>query len=275
MFEVLRHTQLLTQPVLIRRLLSVVTGAPHSLQRGRLVTDEGLRIASHRSAARRGTEVAEVAKTSVQWLDPAVAREGTSMQFTTFDAPYLERLRRGDAHTERHFAAYFGELIKLKLRRRLNAREAIEDVRQETFVRVLSLIREKDGVRQPERLGALVNSVCNLVLLEHYRAHSRVESSIDAQPQPEITDQKVSVSGHFEVDQTERAVREILGHLPERERRLLQSVLLDERDKDEVCAELGLTRDHLRVLVHRAKQSFKSSYMKRLGDMSGAARHDL
>jgi RNA polymerase sigma-70 factor, ECF subfamily len=47
---------------------------------------------------------------------------------------------------------------------------------------------------------------------------------------------------------------------------LLQSVLLDERDKDEVCAELGLTRDYLRVLVHRAKQSFKSSYMKSLGE---------
>jgi RNA polymerase sigma-70 factor, ECF subfamily len=41
-------------------------------------------------------------------------------------------------------------------------------------------------------------------------------------------------------------------------------VLLEERDKDEVCAELGLSREYLRVLVHRAKQSFKSWYLKRL-----------
>jgi RNA polymerase sigma-70 factor (ECF subfamily) len=39
-------------------------------------------------------------------------------------------------------------------------------------------------------------------------------------------------------------------------------VLLEERDKDEVCAELGLSRDYLRVLVHRAKQSFKAWYLK-------------
>jgi RNA polymerase sigma-70 factor, ECF subfamily len=206
-----------------------------------------------------------VAKTSVQWANPAAAREGPRLQFTAFDAPYLERLQRGDPGTERHFAAYFGELIKLKLRGRLNGREAIEDVRQETFARVVALVRAKDGVRQPERLGALVNSICNHVLLEYYRSHSRMESSIDAQPQRELIDEDVSVSGGFEVDETERAVREILGDLSERDRRLLQSVLLEERDKDEVCAELGLTRDYLRVLVHRAKQSFKLSYTKRLG----------
>jgi RNA polymerase sigma-70 factor, ECF subfamily len=205
------------------------------------------------------------AKTSVQWPDPTVARERARLQFTAFDAPYLERLQRGDAGTEDHFAAYFGELIKLKLRRRLNGKEAIEDVRQETFVRVLALVRSKDGVKQPERLGALVNSVCNHVLLEHYRSHRSSEGSLDAQPQREFVDQAVSVSGLVEVSETERLVQKILGDLSERDRRLLQSVLLEERDKDEVCAELGLTRDYLRVLVHRAKQSFKSSYTKRLG----------
>jgi RNA polymerase sigma-70 factor (ECF subfamily) len=53
--------------------------------------------------------------------------------------------------------------------------------------------------------------------------------------------------------------------LPERDRRLLLSVLLEERNKDEVCAEFGITREYLRVLLHRAKQSFKSFYISRLG----------
>jgi len=51
-----------------------------------------------------------------------------------------------------------------------------------------------------------------------------------------------------------------------RDRQLLQSVLLDDRDKDEVCAEFDITRDYLRVLVHRAKQSFKTFYINRLGE---------
>jgi RNA polymerase sigma-70 factor, ECF subfamily len=206
------------------------------------------------------------AKRSVQWVNSTVVRERARLQFTEFDASYLERLQRGDARTEKHFADYFGELIRLKLRSRLSSREAVEDVRQETFVRVLMLVRAADGVKQPERLGALVNSVCNHVLLEHYRSKRRVDSSLDEEPERAFIAEGASVSGLFEVDETERVVRKILGDLPERDRRLLQSVLLEERDKDEVCAELGLSRDYLRVLVHRAKQLFKSSYAKNLGE---------
>jgi RNA polymerase sigma-70 factor (ECF subfamily) len=184
------------------------------------------------------------------------------MQFTAFDAPYLERLQRGDAGTERHFAAYFGELIQLKLRARLSSKEAIEDVTQETFVRVLALVRAKDGIRQPERLGALVNSVCNYVLLEHYRSQRSTDSRLDDESEEALVDERISISGLLAVDETEQIVRRILGELSERDRHLLQAVLLEERDKDEVCAELGLSRDYLRVLVHRAKQSFKAWYLK-------------
>jgi len=190
------------------------------------------------------------------------------MQFVAFDAPYLERLQRGDAGTERHFVGYFGELIQLKLRTRLSSKEAVEDVTQETFVRVLALVRAKDGIKQPERLGALVNSVCNHVLFEHYRSHNRMDS-LDEETEQSFVDDRISVSGMLAVDETERAVRRILGDLPERDRRLLQAVLLEERDKDEVCTEMGLSREYLRVLVHRAKQSFKSWYLKRLSETQG------
>jgi RNA polymerase sigma-70 factor (ECF subfamily) len=196
-------------------------------------------------------------------VDPTLARKARRLQFTAFDATYLERLQSGDARTGQHFTAYFSELIKLKLRSRLQSRDAIEDVRQETFARVFALVRAKDGIKHPERLGALVNSVCNNVLLEHYRSNRRTDSRIDEEPEGDMVAEGVSASGRLEVDDAERVVRTILSGLPERDRRLLQSVLLEERDKDEVCAELGLSREYLRVLVHRAKQAFKASYMKR------------
>ena len=188
------------------------------------------------------------------------------MQFFAFDAAYLERLRSGDARTEEHFVSYFGELIQLKLRSRLSSREAIEDVRQETFVRVLGLVRSPNGLREPDRLGAFVNSVCNHVLLEHYRSKNKTESFLDSDAEATLVNHDPSALSLLETKDAQRIVHQILRELTDRDRRLLQSVLLEERDKDEVCNELGITRDYLRVLVHRAKQSFKTFYISRLGD---------
>jgi RNA polymerase sigma-70 factor (ECF subfamily) len=54
------------------------------------------------------------------------------------------------------------------------------------------------------------------------------------------------------------AVRRVIESLAPRERDLLSALFLEERDKDHVCAEMGVTRDYLRVLVHRAKSQFKA-----------------
>src|ERR1700745_4005322 len=96
---------------------------------------------------------------------PAVPR-GKLLQFQDFDESYVERLRSGDFRTQEHFVAYFSELIQLKLRARLRTPQAIEDVRQETFARVLTALRSPGGIRQPERLGPFVNSICTNGLLE-------------------------------------------------------------------------------------------------------------
>jgi RNA polymerase sigma-70 factor (ECF subfamily) len=42
-------------------------------------------------------------------------------------------------------------------------------------------------------------------------------------------------------------------------------VFLEERNKDEVCRDFGVDREYLRVLLHRAKQAFKSLYLKNIG----------
>ena len=49
----------------------------------------------------------------------------------------------------------------------------MEDIRQETFLRVFQAIR-RNTIRDPARIGAFVNSVCNNVILEFGRSGSRV-----------------------------------------------------------------------------------------------------
>ncbi len=186
------------------------------------------------------------------------------MEFSSFDANYVSNLCAGNPQTQQHFVDYFSQLLRLKLRSRLSSPHAIEDVCQETFARVFSVLRKDGGLRQPERLGAFVNVVCNHVLSEHYRSSSGSES-LDAEGQPELHDKGASALEIAAARQIKEKVREILLNLEPRDRSLLKAVFLDERDRDEVCREFGVDRDYLRVLLHRAKQEFKNEYVKRMG----------
>jgi RNA polymerase sigma-70 factor (ECF subfamily) len=150
----------------------------------------------------------------------------------------------------------------LKLRSRVKSPQAVEDLRQETFVRVFATLRSQ-GIRQPERLGAFVNSVCNNVLLEHYRSASR-ENPAEEEEGANIPDPSLDVVAILSHKEMEQKVRQVLDELSERDRRLLREIFLEERDKDAVCRDFGVDRDYLRVLLHRAKQAFKAVYVKSL-----------
>jgi RNA polymerase sigma-70 factor, ECF subfamily len=186
------------------------------------------------------------------------------LQFHTFDASYVDSLCAGDFATQDHFVRYFTELLHLKLRSRLRSPQAIEDVRQETFARVFASLRKGGVLRQPEKLGAFVNTVCNNVLFEHYRASSRSDS-LDDEGQPELPATGMDALAHVTSQQLKAKVREILVDLPPRDRDLLKAVFLDEKERDEVCREFGVDREYLRVLLFRAKQEFKTEYLKRVG----------
>ena len=202
-----------------------------------------------------------VSTSTMLYLRPLRSAESI-LQFCSFDAAYIESLRAGDAATQDHFVSYFTDLLQLKLRSRLNSPQAIEDVRQETFARVLKALRVDGTLRQPDRLGAFVNTVCNHVLFEHYRASSRSDS-LDDEGRPELAAGGANALDIASANQTRVKVREILLEMPMRDRMLLKAVFLDERDRDEVCAEFGVDREYLRVLLFRAKQDFKVEYLKR------------
>jgi RNA polymerase sigma-70 factor, ECF subfamily len=180
------------------------------------------------------------------------------VEFFSFDESYLQRLRGGDFPTEQHFVDYFGQLLLIKLRSRLRSSQTVDDIRQETFVRVLKAVRT-GGVRSAEGLGSFVNSICNNVLQEHYRSSARSVSSQDETPL-DPPDTSIDLDGMLVAEQTREHVRHALSMLSEKDRRLLRAIFFEEKDKDEICTDFGVDRDYLRVLLHRAKQSFRTRY---------------
>jgi RNA polymerase sigma-70 factor (ECF subfamily) len=185
------------------------------------------------------------------------------VEFFDFNESYLERLRDRDFPTEQHFFKYFSELLLIKLRSRVRSTQAVEDIQQETFLRVLKTLRAEAGIRSAERFGAFVNSVCNNVLLEFYRSSGRSDQLDENASDP--PDRTIDLDGMLATNQTREQVKKVLDQLAEKDRRLLRAFFLEEQDKDEICREFGVDRDYLRVLLHRAKQNFKAYYVGQPG----------
>lgn len=183
------------------------------------------------------------------------------LQRFEFDAAYVERLTRGDEDTERHFTRYFGELLTLKLRSRLRSPALVEDAKQETFLRVLTTLRRRGGLESAGSLGAFVNSTCNNVLFETYRAESKRRQNVPEDETP-IESPTASADAVMMAADEQWLVRRAIAELPEKDRELLRSVFFEERDKDDICRSLGVDRQYLRVLVHRAKGRFRDAFAR-------------
>jgi RNA polymerase sigma-70 factor (ECF subfamily) len=203
---------------------------------------------------------------AVQWR--LARRKTASVRFAhvphdgrfEFDRAYLDRLAAGDPETERHFTRYFGDLLSIKLRSRLRSPAQVEDARQETFLRVLKALRQPGGIQSPGGFGAFVNSVCNNVLFEMYRAHART-TPLEDETGAALPDTALDAETVVVVDEDRAHVRTIMESLPQKERQLLQWVFFEECDKDEVCRRLNIDRNYLRVLLHRAKQRFRQEFV--------------
>ena len=180
---------------------------------------------------------------------------GTGLDRREFDAEYVRQLAEGEPSVERHFTVYFGDLIRIKLRRRGWATHDVEDVRQETFLRVIEKLRQGE-LHQPERLGAFVNSVCNNIVLEWYRARSRNSGVDPAENEP--ADTTIDMDGDLIAEERKKLVRIVLEELPEADRSVLRMVFWEEAPREDICKTMKVDRGYLRVLLHRARMRFKA-----------------
>ena len=204
---------------------------------------------------------------------PAVRHE---LVRASFDREYLRRLQQRDPETERHFVEYFGTLLRLKLNSRLRDPQIINDLTQETFLRVLNTIRRDDGIQSAGALGGYVNSVCNNLLFELNRSQSREFISFDDFDPP---DKHISAESALVSKESKELVRKVLEELPQRDRELLRMVFYEDVDRGAICRDYRISPEYLRVLVHRAKARFREYWLGRQGEafpsdaVTGASAH--
>ena len=193
-----------------------------------------------------------------------------SVELYPFSSQYVQKLKDGDADVERHFVEYFSSLLLAKLRFHLRSGQEVQELRQEVFLRVLRALRQGEGLQKPERLGAYVNSVCNNVLLEYFRQRSRIVQFDEHAPEP--MDFRTDPEREMVTAENQNRVRSLVAELAPMDRRILKALYLEEREKDSVCREFGVSRGYLRVLLHRAKERFRQLTACTPDDFGGLLR---
>jgi RNA polymerase sigma-70 factor (ECF subfamily) len=190
-----------------------------------------------------------------------LALAGAHLEHAEFDAGYVSRLKSGDSETQRHFTAYFSNVIWLKLRGRVRARHLIDEIRQETFARVLNFLQSGKTIQYPERFGSFVLAVCNNVMLEVLRLESQQPHASGQGEEPR--DERVKFEADIVTEELKRMVREVLAELSEKDRAVLRKVFLEEEDRAAIARHFNVDTDYLRVLLHRAKARFREVVKKR------------
>jgi len=183
-----------------------------------------------------------------------------------FNAAYVHSLRQRDPATEEHFVAHFSPMLLRKLRKHLRSTELARDLRQETFLRVLTILRSDHTIREPERFEFFVLGVCNNVLHETYRQQKKL---IALDPELEIASNASSPDARALAAERADRVQRMLSELPPRFRAVLKAALLEEQDRDEICVKFGVNRNHLRLLICRAKKTLSIRAQKQLTATTG------
>jgi RNA polymerase sigma factor (sigma-70 family) len=178
-----------------------------------------------------------------------------------FNATYVHSLRQGDPSTEEHFVSHFSPILLRKLRKKLHSTELAHDLRQETFLRVLQVLRSDHSIREPERFEFFVLGVCNNVLYETYRQEKKV---VFLDPELEIASNVPSPDTCAMAAETSNQLQKMLSGLSPRIRSILKAALLEEQDRDEICLKFGVNRNHLRLLICRAKKALRICAQKQM-----------
>ena len=172
------------------------------------------------------------------------------------DLTLVEAIRGGVSAAETAlYEKYSARVFYLALSE-LRSRENAEDVRAETFLRVLQAIRQQ-RLRSPEALASFILNTARNVIREQFRQERRTEQ-IDAE-QIEKAGKYAEEPAFLDSD-VKSAIEKVVRRLKPREQAFLRMYYYEEKSKAEIARELGIKEERLRLIKSRALKSFREHY---------------
>lgn len=175
----------------------------------------------------------------------------------------VHRIREGDPSAKGELIERYGKRLRYVLQRQMAQHlHDVDDVVQESLTAALLRLRNR-GIDDPARLGGFIYGIAKNVRLARIREHARHDGDADPEVLSDVPDEQTRPHQVIASDETTRIVRQLLAELgstrgTERDREVLLRLYVQQQSKDEICKALDIAPDHLRRVVHRAKQRLKA-----------------
>jgi RNA polymerase sigma-70 factor (ECF subfamily) len=173
----------------------------------------------------------------------------------------VDLLKQGDRAAAGTLYTWYGDcLFREVILPRLPVRELAEDVLRDTF----RLLLERIGQYQPEDDKSIYFWIRRIAInraTDVYRAWQRsrrLEEAVEAETKVHAASQ--APDDGLERDQRRAAIEEALTQINPRYAEALKLRLLDDLEREECAARLGVTVGNFDVILHRACAAFRKVY---------------
>lgn len=158
------------------------------------------------------------------------------------------------------YSRYYHQTLFI-LERRTGDPELAQDLCQEAFCIVLERLRHSP-LADPNKLAAFLHSTAVNLYIAEVRKADRRKTFTDQALLDGMADGTQNQYRALLRERSGEAVRRLIDAMDNnRDRMLLYQYYIEEKDKAQVCASLGLTQRHFDKVLFRAKQRFKELLM--------------
>ena len=157
---------------------------------------------------------------------------------------------------KQRFMPYHRLLYRVAYRLTGNAQDA-EDLLQDTY---LKLWQKRDDLREEVVTEAYLVTLTKNLFRDQQRL-KRIDTSEDIDDHDEPPDERgldCQMDSQDEASQMEGLIQQ----LPERDGRIIQMHLVEERSYEEIERDTGLSQGNIRIIVMRTRQKLKQQFLK-------------
>jgi RNA polymerase sigma-70 factor (ECF subfamily) len=164
---------------------------------------------------------------------------------------------RGDRNAEAALYSRYYRPTLFIMERKTGDPELAQDLCQEAFCITIERLRHQP-LTDPDKLPAFLHSTALNLYIAEIRKADRRKTFTDQALLDGVADSTQNQYRALLRERSGEAVRRLIAAMDNsRDRMLLYQYYIEEKDKTQVCADLGLTQRHFDKVLFRAKQRFK------------------